>query len=388
MLNKLPATIAPDEAAQIAAKALTVGEEDFKAAQSLAQAGRTPEALAAFERLRIVYRGTWIDRVAQERLQALRASEEPVPQGGIAAKYPGDKGIGGDPRVLFTEDFETGSLAEVGKRWSEVSNKDGKALAFSKLASAESVGKRSLQVTAIPGENTGGHLYKRLPKGVKKLHARFYVKFADDAAYTHHFVALGGQNPPSNWPNPRAGERPRGDDRIYVGIEPHGRNGQVAPPGAWSFYAYWQEMKKSADGKYWGNAISPEAPLVVPRDRWQCVEVMVKLNSAPDKADGELALWLDGKQVMYVAQGTPRGPWTGLGFRLMGGKTEPFEGFRWRTSPNLLLNYFWLLHYVTDSAARQNGQPAALRPNRVWFDDIVIATEYIGPIEPGKQSEK
>src|SRR5438034_7747503 len=39
------------------------------------------------------------------------------------------------------------------------------------------------QMTATLGENTGGHLYTRLPREVDKAYARFYVKFAADAAY-------------------------------------------------------------------------------------------------------------------------------------------------------------------------------------------------------------
>jgi hypothetical protein len=139
-------------------------------------------------------------------------------------------------------------------------------------------------------------------------------------------------------------------------------------------------MRISADRRYWGNALGPAQPLQVPRDRWQCVEVMLKLNSVPEKADGELALWLDGKPAMRITQGSRRGPWTGLGFRLLDQDGEPFEGFRWRTSPDLKINFFWLLHYVTENAARQNHVANPHRINRVWFDDIVLSTAYVGPI--------
>ncbi len=309
-------------------------------------------------------------------------------QRGIAAQYPGDKGIAKDPRVLFAEDFESGGIDEVKKRWTEASDEGGQVLAFADDAPAGSAGKRSLQVTATLGKNTGGHLYKRLPEGVEKLHARYYVKFAEEADYIHHFTALGGYNPPTNWPQGGAGERPRGDDRIYVGIEPHGTYGRHAPPGAWNFYNYWHEMKISADGKFWGNAISPATPLLAPRGRWQCVEVMVKLNSEPEKADGELALWLDGVEAMRIAKGTPRLKWSGMGFQIPKEGGEPFEGFRWRNHRDLKLNYFWLLHYVTQNAARQNRVPEPERPNRVWFDHIVVARESIGPMEPAKGSVK
>ncbi|MGH9361175.1 MAG: hypothetical protein ACRD2T_04605 [Thermoanaerobaculia bacterium] len=89
---------------------------------------------------------------------------------------------------------------------------------------------------------------------------------------------------------------------------------------------------------------------------------------------------------MRIAKGTPRGPWSGMGFRLPSEGGEPFEGFRWRTHRDLKLNFFWLLHYVTPNAARQNRVAQPERPNRVWFDDLVLAREYIGPIEAARPS--
>lgn len=308
-------------------------------------------------------------------------SRSSLPEGyGLAAKYPGDRGIEKDPNVLFTEDFEGGTLVELSKRWSDISNKDGKVLAFSSDVPPSSRGRRSLQMTATLGENTGGHLYKRLPRGVETVFARFYVKFPPDVGYIHHFVTVGGYNPPTNYPQGGAGERPRGDDRVTVGIEPTGDYGRYAPPGIWNFYVYWHEMKRSADGRYWGNSIRPEMPAVVPRGRWQCVEVMLKLNSLPGGRDGELALWLDGRLALYVRRGTPRGQWTGMGFQVLRAGGEPFEGFCWRTDERLKINFFWLLHYVTEQAARQNKVASPNATCRVLFDDIVISTAYVGPI--------
>ena len=307
-----------------------------------------------------------------------------LPEGfGLSAKHPNDTGIAGEPAVLLAEDFEKGTLADLKQHWSDVSNKDGKVLAFSEDVPLGSDGKRCIQMTATLGENTGGHLYTRLPRAVDKVFARFYVKFPEDTGYIHHFVHLGGYNPATTWPQGGAGERPRGDERITVGIEPHGHYGQHPAPGAWTFYTYWQEMKISADGKYWGNGLQGVGPAVVPRGRWQCVEVMLQLNSAPERADGELALWLDGKLEAHFVKGVQRGRWTGMGFKLVDAAGEPFEGFRWRKSPDLKINFFWLLYYVTENAARQNKVASPPRTNRVWFDDIVVATEYIGPIQPG-----
>jgi len=304
-----------------------------------------------------------------------------MPEGpGLAASYPGEVGIERDPHVLFAEDFEKGTIADLVKRWSEVSNKAGNVLAFSSDVPPESAGKRSLQITATLGENTGGHLYKLLPRGVEKAFARFYVKFEPDADYIHHFVHMGGYNPPTRWPQGGAGMRPRGDERMTVGIEPSGHYGRYPAPGIWGFYVYWREMRISADGKYWGNVLRPVHPAPAPRGRWQCVEAMMKCNSNPESSDGELALWLDGKLQAHFVKGARRGKWSGMGFALLESGGEPFEGFCWRTDNELKINFFWLLHYVTEDALRRNKVKNPKRQNRVWFDHIVVSTDYVGPI--------
>lgn len=303
---------------------------------------------------------------------------------GLAAKYPGDVGIEHDPAVVFAENFEIGGIEELGKRWSEVSNKDGQVLAFSGDVPSGSRGRRSLQMTGTLGKNSGGHLYTVLKPGLDQAYLRFYTKFAADHAYEHHFVELGGYHPPTPWPNPRAGTRPNGNDRVMVFIDPIGWYGRYPPPGIWGLYTYWHEMKVSADGKYWGNVLSPAQPAPIPRDRWLCVELMVKLNSAPEKADGELALWIDGQRVMHFAKDMRRGPWSGMGFNLVEQGGEPFEGLRLRTSNDLKINHLWLEHYVDEGAQQQNRLANPTRINRVWFDDIVVSTQYVGPATPAR----
>jgi hypothetical protein len=305
-----------------------------------------------------------------------------LPEGpGLAAKYLRDAGIAKDQRVLFAEDFESGGIEALARRWDHVSNQSGEVLAFSDDVPAASGGKRSIQMTATLGKNTGGHLYSRLRRPVDRAFLRFYVKFPEGAAYVHHFVHLGGYNPATAWPQGGAGDRPKGHERVTVGIEPHGVYGRFPAPGTWSFYTYWQEMKVSADGRYWGNGLRPAQPKPVPRNQWQCVEIMMKLNSTTDRHDGELALWVDGKPEGHFARGVRRGPWTGMGFDLLDAGGEPFEGFRFRTDANLKINFIWLLHYVTENAARQNRVRNPNPINRVWFDDLVVAEEYIGPVQ-------
>jgi hypothetical protein len=75
-LDKLPLDISREEAGRVFARMLTYGEEEFREADRLARAGKMAEAIAAFEKLRAEYKGTWIDRVSQERLKKLR---QPAP---------------------------------------------------------------------------------------------------------------------------------------------------------------------------------------------------------------------------------------------------------------------------------------------------------------------
>jgi hypothetical protein len=283
---------------------------------------------------------------------AAAAPEAKLPEGpaGIAAGFPGDAGIERDGRVLLHEDFESGALDKT--RWTDISNKAG-ALTFSDDVPPASAGAKSLLVTAKLGENTGGHLFRRFKPGVEKMHARFYVKFATDCDYVHHFVTIVAENPPVLWATGGAGECPAGDKKFSTGLEPFGRNGKLPPPGGWNFYTYWWKMKKSGDGMYWGNSFAPPSPLVPERGRWYAMEMMVQANT-PGKADGRQAFWIDGK--------------------LAG----DFGGFEWRTAADLKANAFWLMSYFTDRWTKQ-------KTNRVWFDDVVVATDYIGPVAARKK---
>ena len=51
------------------------------------------------------------------------------------------------------------------------------------------LGKRSLRSTATLGENTGGGVTKWF-ESAPSVHVRFYVKFAADCNYVHHFATL------------------------------------------------------------------------------------------------------------------------------------------------------------------------------------------------------
>jgi hypothetical protein len=323
-----------------------------------------------------------------------------LPKGpGLAARYPGDQGIDRNKAVVFHETFEKGGTADLGKRWTHVSNKDGKVLAFAKDAPRNSAGRRCLQMTATKGHDTGGHLWKLFKPGFDLLYARFYVKFATDHPYVHHFVKLGAWRDSPNWPKGEAGYRHDGGKSFQTGIELAGRKSSD-PPGNWFLYTYWCGMRsyETPNGrgtKCYGNPFSPAEPEQAPRGKWQCVEFMLKANTAPDRHDGEQAFWIDGRLVARFAPGTPKGTWLRDAFHTSGRynrNPKPFEGFCFRTTNELKINTFWLLYYL-EAVFRKNIRPENRNipynsdMARVWFDDIVIATEYIGPLA-GKRASK
>jgi hypothetical protein len=310
-----------------------------------------------------------------------------IPLEGIATKYPGDAGIERDPRVVFVEDFEEDSLETLWKRWETVSDRAGQS--YSDDVPPGSKGKHSLIMQREKG--SGAQLYRRLKNkdsgwGYDRIFARYYVKFDPDCGEIHHFgPCLGGSNPATSWPSVKAGQPTDGAKSFWVGIEPFGKS------WVWDYYAYWCEMRGSPPrGQTWGNSFIGDPNLKVAKGRWVCVEQMVQMNQ-PGDTDGEQALWIDGRLVSHLGKGFPKGLWTydkftpgksGEGIRWDKEKDgperftvpeggTPFEGFRWRTVPELNVNYVWLYIYTQ--------KPEGHRI-KVWYDHVVVATDYIGPI--------
>ncbi len=324
---------------------------------------------------------------------------------GLAARYPGDQGIENDSTVVFSENFESITVTDLSQRWTHVNNKDSQVLYIVRDTTAPSVGKYCLRMTGTKGQNVGGHLWQLLDEGYDKLYARFYCKFAPDAPYVHHFVHLGGRNPSVTNPYPMggAGNRPTGTDRFSTSMDLVGRS-EADPPGAWSFYSYWSEMHSwqtpegESDGRpngFYGNLFGPLELEQARRDQWQCVEIMIKLND-PEGRDGEEAFWVDGKLVERYGPGTIEGTWFKDRFHRTGSLNtdpQPFEGFRWRTNESLKINTFWLQYYlahVFENDYNPHDPEISYNDNKaiVYFDNVVLATEYIGPVvsahqEPG-----
>jgi len=316
------------------------------------------------------------------------SAADTLPSGpGLAANYPGDVGIERDPRVIQVESFEQSDIAALVAQWDTASNQGD--LSFTADVPPGSGGRQSLLMDRSDG--SGGSLYRRLKNakggfGHDRVFARYYVKFAEDSAPLHHFgPCLGGNLPATPWPSVKAGIRNDGARSFWSGIEPFGKS------WTWDFYTYWCEVRGSPPrGQTWGNSFIRDPKLAVAKGQWICVEQMIRMNAVGD-TDGEQALWLDGQLIAHLGKGFPKGRWTfdkfepgrggdGVRWNDVKGDREhfevpdggaPFEGYRWRTVPELNVNYVWLYCYTTE--------PGRVR---VWYDQVVVATEYIGPFPP------
>jgi hypothetical protein len=287
-------------------------------------------------------------------------------QDGIAKKYARDAGIENDPDVVFTEMFEGSSVANIISRWTNSNN--GAGMSLTSDTPSQSGGGRSLLMTSVGGTTDGGQLYRRLNPGYEQLYLRYYVKYSSTGTYHHTGGWMGGYNPPTDWPQGGAGDRPTGTDRFSIGPEPTDTNLKF------DLYTYWMGMRPSPTGDYWGNTFIQDPTVAPQADKWTCIEVMVKMNNPVSSNNGELALWIDGVQVIHLREGAPRGRWN-INMFFPDPTGTPFEGFRWRSASQLNLNWIWLLHYTT-------GNPQGL-VGRVWFDHVVLAKKYVGPINTG-----
>lgn len=292
-------------------------------------------------------------------------------QQGLAAMYPGDVGLAADPRVVFVEDFETGTVANLSGRWEQVVT--GAGITLPNDAPADGAGRRSVQLTARGGFSDGSQLYTRLPTHLDTVFVRYYVKYTTGSgASGHSGLWLGGYNPSTAWPQGGAGIRPQGNDTFSLTFQPFGTSRM-------DFYAYWMGMTGLPNGFFWGNSFLQDPNLRPDFDDWMCVEIMLKGNQPVTSTNGELKLWVNGVPTMHMGQGFPRG-YDDYGVFTPNPNGPPWRGFQWRNSTALKANFVWLNMYEPELNSGVT--------TRLLFDQVVVAKEYIGPIvrsvpEPG-----
>jgi hypothetical protein len=119
---------------------------------------------------------------------------------------------------------------------------------------------------------------------------------------------------------------------------------------------------------------------------------MVKLNNPVDSYNGEMRIWMDGREIAHYGERFPTGYWwEDTYFFPSNNPDEPpggnadgwgpfvnFEGFRWRKVPNLVMEHLWPQNYVA------MPDPLGSAFNKEYSDvrwaHVVIARNYIGPL--------
>jgi hypothetical protein len=302
----------------------------------------------------------------------------PASAAGIAERYPGDAGIQNDPDVVFVEMGEESTLAGLFANWS--GNTTGNSVALdSGTYPALSPGHQSIRLFTTagplgPGTVRTAGLYKLFPGGLEgTIYARWYVRYNTTGTFHQSGPRLGGVNPPSaTQPNTPAGTLPNGSDFFYAGAELSAAKTAPATTSTVDWYNYWMHQRGTTffPGLFYGNSFINSPSVAIDLSTWNCIEIRLTLNDPVTSHTGSIAMWINGTPVSSVGPGTT-GSWTEDNFRPDPAGTA-FEGFQWRSDPNLRINYLQLLHFV-------DSDPAGF-VNSVNYDHVVVARRYIGPL--------
>lgn len=295
---------------------------------------------------------------------ALPSTLPPLPEGnqGIAAKYPGDRGIEADPAVLFHDDFES---ADPLREWDNSFQKAD--IRFAGEPENVHGGKRALEFT-VPRQQAelSDGVVKDLNSGQDLVFLRYYTKFEkgfDQVGSSHNGGILSAQAPGVPYSTP--GVRANGYNKFIVSLENWRGDVATTSPGELNVYCYHPEQRSEYGDHFFpsGKVLPYTArpgnfgahfvvrPDIIPElGRWYCFELMVKANTAGQR-DGRIACWMDGKLA------------------------ADFPNLRLRDVDSLKINSASLCLHIRSNTVCENKK---------WYDDVVIATAYIGPVAEAK----
>lgn len=309
-------------------------------------------------RLERLNRGAKRAVVALTALASLAAAAGPLPEGntGIAAKYANDAGIGGDPAVLFFDDFESYSGASgLTARWNEVYHSQNVRIATE--SGNFYAGSKALEFKVDQtGSEVSNTAVKYLSPTRDLLFLRYYAKF--DSAFNVMGSSHNGSTISAKYCCP--GVKANGYNKFFVSLEAGRESSGTANPGKMNIYIYYPDQRDIwGDHFYATGTVTPYSsmaydfgpefvsrPDFVPQlGRWYSYEVMVKANT-PGLKDGRIAFWIDGKLA------------------------ADFQNIRVRETTDLKIDRF-----SVDLHVKSNTLGVAKK----YYDNVVAATSYIGP---------
>jgi hypothetical protein len=302
------------------------------------------------------------------RLSTPYSEALPAVQSGLAAAYPGDRGIDKHPDVLFVDRFEA---VQLDSKWT-VGDKEVRLLLEPMPAQPPGPGAEPPSAAALPaiapyslrgvvpaGKNTGMDLRydfkKRGQAEPDEVYMRYYLRLGREwrtmgdtgklpgLSGTYGKVAWGGRG----WDG-QLGWSARGSFRKAPSVD-HPMFGRVALAS----YVYHSKADAGGYGEIvtWGGA---QGAAFIETERWVCVEQFLKLNT-PGQEDGVLKAWVDGRLVYER------------------------NNFRFRDNPQVKIENAWMDLYY-------GGPNPSPRNYSMHIDNVVIAKSYIGPMAaaPGR----
>ena len=289
---------------------------------------------------------------------------------GLAARYPHDEGVRNDASVVFADDVETsvgeliptGFAVDHGPAWNNRWDRAFGGVRITRDPRHVHSGKQAMEFSSDKPASLGVRKY--LSEAVDRLFLRYYLKYDDAFPGAHH---VGGTMAAraSGVPDTNAGVKPDGTSQFDVVLDLWSFDRSVRTPGHLVAYVYhmdqqhqWGEQfypsgrtrpATNGEQRIFGPTFLPREDIVPALGRWYCHEFMVQANT-PGQRNGRVAFWVDGRLA------------------------ADFPNLRFRTVSSLKIGRVGLALYET----RNNGL------HRVWIDDVVAATEYIGPLTPAR----
>jgi len=269
---------------------------------------------------------------------------------GLAARYPGDKGIAADPAVIFATGFESPHWRD---EWTYAGKKEATDTVSSDPArKLKPLDGKALRVRIAQGANGALNTIYKFRKQTgsepEEVYFRYYLRLGEDWNQT----LQGGKMPGISGTYGVAGWGGRKVDGTN-GWSARGSFGRSIPAGnplaglhPIGTYCYHADMKGTY-GDGWGWHIGYRGFL--DRNRWYAVEQHLKLN-APGEKDGLLRAWVDGR----------------LAFE----KTD----IRFRRVARLKIEQIWMNVY-------HGGKLPSPHDQHLFIDNVVIASKYIGPMK-------
>ncbi|MGB0582004.1 MAG: polysaccharide lyase [Limisphaerales bacterium] len=271
------------------------------------------------------------------------------PIAGLADSYPGDRGIQDDKRVIFAAQFESQRWAQ---EWSSLGNSMADSVAQDTSSQFEPFQGKAMRTKLVRGKNTALNAVlkfrDKLGRDPEEIYLRYYLRLADDWKQT----VSGGKMPGISGTYGRSGWGGRKSDGT-TGWSARGLFQQTIPPGnplggttPIGTYCYHADMP----GRYGDNWIWQQGYRgYLENNRWYCIEQHLKLNT-PGKKDGILRAWIDGRPAFE--------------------KTN----IRFRHNGKLKIEQIWMNVY-------HGGTRPSPHDQHLFIDNVVVATDYIGPIK-------